>query len=170
MSKDVVAAARASVGLITAFLGVAAGGYFSLQLGYMRALLLGGVLQASGIAAHALLAIFGGNVVLFTAVMGLDDFSIAVAGITLVAYMSSLTSLGYTATQYALLSSAYALAGKFLKGFSGSLMETLAAHVGLMNAYALFFIGCGLLGIPALVLFAVLGNRQRDSALGINPN
>ena len=65
------------------------------------------------------------------------------AGVTLVAYMSSLTSLGYTATQYALLSSTYAWAGKFLKGFSGAAVEAMAAHFGLMNAYAAFFIGCG---------------------------
>ena len=61
----------------------------------------------------------------------------------LVAYMSSLTSLGYTATQYALLSSAYAWAGKFLKGFSGAIVESLSAHYGLMEAYAMFFIGAG---------------------------
>ena len=62
--------------------------------------------------------------------MVLDNFAIAVAGVTLVAYMSSLTSLGYTATQYALLSSTYAWAGKFLKGFSGAAVEALAAHFG----------------------------------------
>jgi PAT family beta-lactamase induction signal transducer AmpG len=74
--------------------------------------------------------------------------------------MSSLTSLGYTATQYALLSSVYALAGKFLKGFSGLAVEGLTPHFGLMIAYALFFIGCGLIGVPSLLLFAFLGRRQ----------
>ena len=44
----------------------------------------------------------------FPAVMAAGQFRHRIAGITLVAYMSSLTSLGYTATQYALLSSAYA--------------------------------------------------------------
>ncbi len=117
MSKDVIGAARATVGLAATFLGMAAGGVLSVRLGYMRALLLGGVLQASGIAAHALLTMTGPNTTAFMAVMALDDFSLSVAAISLVAYMSSLTSLGYTATQYALLSSAYALAGKFLKGF-----------------------------------------------------
>jgi PAT family beta-lactamase induction signal transducer AmpG len=81
--------------------------------------------------------------------------------------MSSLTSLGYTATQYALLSSAYALAGKFLKGFSGAVVEGLTAQVGLMNAYAFFFIGCGAIGIPALLLFAALERRHTKAA--INP-
>jgi len=75
------------------------------------------------------------------------------SGVTLVAYMSSLTSLGYTATQYALLSSSYAWAGKLLKGFSGAAVESLSGHVGQMNAYAIFFLGCGALGVPALLLF-----------------
>ena len=92
-----------------------------------------------------------------------DNFGIAVAGITLVTYLSSLTSIGYTATQYALLSSAYTWAGKLLKGFSGAAVDNLAAHYGLMNAYAVFFIGCGLLGIPALVLFGLLGNHLRQA-------
>ena len=162
LSKDVVGAVRGTIGLVAIFLGVAAGGYFSLRLGYMRALLLGGVLQALGIAAFALLAFAGPNVTLFTAVMVLDDFAISVAGVTLVAYMSSLTSLGYTATQYALLSSTYAWAGKLLKGFSGAAVEGLSSHFGLLNAYALFFLGCGAIGIPALLLFWILAQQARN--------
>jgi PAT family beta-lactamase induction signal transducer AmpG len=102
--------------------------------------------------------------------MALDNFAIALAGVTLVAYMSSLTSLGYTATQYALLSSTYAWAGKLLKGFSGATVEAMAAQIGLMNAYAAFFIGCGLIGVPALVLFGLLARRHgRQLALTVNP-
>jgi PAT family beta-lactamase induction signal transducer AmpG len=92
--------------------------------------------------------------------MALDNFGIAMAGVTLVTYMSSLTSLGYTATQYALLTSTYAWAGKILKGFSGVVVQSLSAHYGLMDAYAIFFVGAGLIGIPALVLFAILNAKQ----------
>ncbi|HEY4076614.1 MAG TPA: MFS transporter [Rhizomicrobium sp.] len=161
LSKDVIGAVRGTIGLAAIFAGIAAGGFFSLRLGYMRALLLGGILQAIGIAAFALLTVTGPNIPAFTAVMVFDDFAISVAGVTLVAYMSSLTSLGYTATQYALLSSAYALAGKFLKGFSGVAVEGMAARIGLMNAYGVFFIGCGAIGIPALVLFAYLWRKNQ---------
>ena len=161
MSKDVIGAARATIGLASTFLGIAAGGFLSLRLGYMRALSLGGILQATGIALHALLTISGPNVPLFMSIMAFDDFSISIAGITLVAYMSSLTSLGYTATQYALLSSTYAWAGKVLKGFSGAIVESLSAHVGLMEAYAVFFVGAGLIGVPAVLLFLLLDSRQR---------
>jgi PAT family beta-lactamase induction signal transducer AmpG len=90
-----------------------------------------------------------------------------ISATSLVAYMSSLTGLGYTATQYALLSSTYAWAGKILKGFSGATVEALAAQIGLMNAYAAFFVGCGAIGVPALILFILLARRQPP--LSVNP-
>ncbi len=160
LSKDVVGAVRGSVGLVGVFLGVAAGGYLSLRLGLMPAVLVGCASQMFGTALYAVLP-FAHDPVTFALVMTLDNFAIALAGVTLVAYMSSLTSLGYTATQYALLSSTYAWAGKILKGFSGAAVEALSSHFGLMPAYALFFLGCGAIGIPALLLFWLLTRRQR---------
>jgi MFS transporter, PAT family, beta-lactamase induction signal transducer AmpG len=159
LSKDMVGAVRGSVGLVGVFLGVGAGGYLSLRLGLMPAVMIGCGGQMFGTALYAILP-YAHDPLTFAAVMVLDNFSIALAGVTLVAYMSSLTSLGYTATQYALLSSTYAWAGKILKGFSGAAVEGLASHVGQMNAYALFFIGCGALGVPALLLFGFLTRRQ----------
>ena len=160
LSKDVVGAVRGSVGLVGVFLGVATGGYLSLRLGLMPAVLAGCAAQMSGTALYAVLP-FAHDPVTFAVVMALDNFAIALAGVTLVAYMSSLTSLGYTATQYALLSSTYAWAGKILKGFSGATVEGLSSHFGLMPAYALFFLGCGAIGVPALLLFWLLERRQR---------
>src|SRR6202048_5242537 len=121
LSKQTVGAVRGSVGLIATFAGIAAGGFCSLQLGYMRALVIGGILQAAATAAFAALAFAGTSIPLFGLVMVGDNFGISFAGVALVAYMSSLTNLGYTATQYALLSSTYAWLGKILKGFSGAM-------------------------------------------------
>jgi PAT family beta-lactamase induction signal transducer AmpG len=169
LSKDMVGAVRGSFGLVGVFLGVDAGGFLSLRLGLMPAVILGCVSQMAGTALYAVLPYAHGPVA-FALVMGLDNFAIALAGVTLVAYMSSLTSLGYTATQYALLSSTYAWAGKLLKGLSGLAVESMTPHVGLMNAYALFFVGCGLIGVPALLLFAFLARRSaRLAELGVNP-
>src|SRR5437764_15323646 len=86
-----------------------------------------------------------------------DNFSTGFAGVALVSYMSSLTSLGYTATQYALLSSTYAWVGKILKGFSGAEVESLSTTYGLVHGYGIFFVACGLTGLPAVLLFALLG-------------
>jgi MFS transporter, PAT family, beta-lactamase induction signal transducer AmpG len=166
LSKQTVGALRGSIGLIATFAGIAAGGFCSLKLGYMRALIIGGIMQAAAIAAYATLAFSGASIPLFALVMAGDNFGISFAGVALVTYMSSLTNLGYTATQYALLSSTYAWLGKILKGFSGAAVESLSASHGLIRAYGIFFIACGLTGVPAVLLFAALGywHRQKQPA------
>jgi len=161
LSKQTVGAIRGSIGLIATFAGIAAGGYCSLKLGYMRALIIGGILQAAATAAFATLAFAGLSIRLFALVMAGDNFSLSFAGVALVAYMSSLTNLGYTATQYALLSSTYAWLGKILKGFSGATVESLSTAHGLIHAYGIFFIACGLTGVPAVLLFAALDYWHR---------
>ena len=164
LSKDVVGAVRGSFGLTFSFIGIAVGGACAARFGYMRTLIIGAILQGLVIAAFAFLAFSDGDVRMFSAVMAADSFGISFAGVALVTYMSSLTSLGYTATQYALLSSTYAYLGKFLKGFSGVIVESLAASYGLMNAYAIFFVCAGLLGIPALILCFFLARAHGTQA------
>lgn len=164
LSKDVVGTVRGTFGLAAVFLGVAAGGFAVLKLGKMPALIVGGSAQIIGTIAYALLPYSHGPVA-FAVIMAVDNFGISMAGVTLVTYMSSLTSLGYTATQYALLSSTYTWAGKILKGFSGLAVQSLAADHGLMNAYAIFFVGAGLIGIPAILLFLWLASHHRRTPM-----
>ncbi len=168
LTKDAVGAVRASIGLVASLAGIAAGGFSAIRFGYFRTLIAGLILQSVVISAFALLAYHGPDIRVFGAVMAADNFGIGFAGVALVTYMSTLTSLGYTATQYALLSSAYTYVGKFAKGFSGVLVEQLASGRTLLDGYALFFIGCGLLGAPALVLCVLLARaaERRAAAAG----
>jgi len=161
LSKDTVGAVRASIGLVGSLLGIAAGGVSAVRFGFFRTMILGLLMQSVVIANFAILAYTGPDVRVFGAVMAVDNFGAAFAGVALVTYMSSLTTMGYTATQYALLSSAYTYVGKFAKGFSGVMVESLAAGRTLLDGYALFFIGCGLLGLPALVLCVILARVER---------
>jgi PAT family beta-lactamase induction signal transducer AmpG len=163
-TKDTVAVVRAATGLPGAFAGIAISGIFAVRFGLFPTLITGSILQGLGTAAFALLG-FSHDVTLFTAVMALDNFAQAFAGVALVAYMSSLTSLGYTATQYALLSSTYAFLGKFLKGFSGVVVDGLTPAHGLMGAYQLAWVGTGLTAIPPILLFLWLAQVHRRRAL-----
>ncbi len=156
LTKDTVAAVRGSFSFAASLAGIALGGFCALRFGYIRALILGGILQALAIAAFAVLATTKTDIGAFIAVMIFDSVATSFAGVALVSYMSSLTSLGYTATQYALLAASYTVLGKFLKGFSGEVVEWLGRGGDLMHAYAVFFIGCGLAGIPGLLLFLAL--------------
>ena len=160
IAKDTVAWVRGSFGLVATFAGIAAAGISAVRLGLLPTLIAGLVLEGVGTAAFALLSA-NPDASLFATVMGFDSFAQSFAGVALVTYMSSLTSLGYTATQYAMLSSTYALLGKFLKGFSGIAVETLTPTYGLLGAYATAFVATGLTAIPPLLLLVLLYRMQR---------
>lgn len=166
LSKDVVGGVRASVGLFASIGGIAVGGIAVAALGFQRTLIIGAVLQGLGVAAFALLAFTGPDIGVFSFAMAADNFCYAFAGVALITYMSSLTSVGYTATQYALLSSLYTLFGKFLKGFSGAVVDGFqASGRTLMESYALFYIGAGLIALPAVVLCIVILARHTRAHL-----
>ena len=141
-----------------------------LRLGNTRTLILGAILQPIAVAAFALLGLHGGDwslltlgpahLTAFEAIMAFDAFAMAFSGVALVAYMSTLTSLGYTATQYALLTSALTWTGKTLKGFSGTIVEHLHQGGTLLGAYAQFYLLSAAIGVPAILLCVVLAARR----------
>ena len=164
ISKEFVGEIRASIGLLSSVLGIAAAGISAVRFGFVPTLLAGAILGPGSNAAFTWVAYSAGDTGVFAAAMAIDGFATGFAGTALVAYMSSLTSLGYTATQYALLSSFYALLGKLLKGFSGVAVETLQAAHGQVGGYALFFLGTALAGLPALLLCLWLARHMRAQA------
>ena len=85
---------------------------------------------------------------LFVLSISIDNFAGNFAGTALIAYMSSLTSPAFVATQYALLSSLYALPGKFVGGFSGYMVDAMG--------YPVFFAASAGIGIPVALLCIVL--------------
>ncbi len=165
LSKALVGELRTVVGIPTVMLGIAAGGLFAARFGHLSAMIVGGVLQPLAVASFSLLVLTGPNPVAFGLVLGWDDFCTGFAGVVLIAYMSTLTSLGYTATQYALLVSAVNFVGKTLKGFSGAWVKALASGgLDLLHAYAAYFVGCAAVAAPALGLvlwLAALDRRAR---------
>lgn len=160
IAKETVGEVRGAFGMVATLAGIAVAGLFAMRFGVIATLLVGGIIGPGSILAFAFMAHHGGDATVFAATMVIDNFSQGFAGVALIGYMSSLTNVGYTATQYALLSSFYALPGKLLKGFSGVVVEKLAVSHGLLDAYALFFIGTAMLGIPAFVLCVVLALRK----------
>ncbi|MDR3507170.1 MAG: MFS transporter [Caulobacteraceae bacterium] len=175
IDKATIAGVRLTIGLAGSLIGVAVGGLSSLRIGNRPSLIVGAVLQPIAIGAFALLGWHGGDFTLigsgplrltaFEAIMAFDAFAIGYSGVALVSYMSSLTSLGYTATQYALLTSALAWTGKTLKGFSGSIVEGLQHGRSLLDAYAAFYVFAALIGAPAIVLCVILAVRAPRTVL-----
>jgi MFS transporter, PAT family, beta-lactamase induction signal transducer AmpG len=163
VSKDFVGEVRSTVGLIASIAGIAVGGIFAVRFGFVSTLLAGAILGPASNLGFAYLAHVGADHQVFAVVMVIDNFAAGFAGTALVAYMSSLTNIGYTATQYALLSSFYALLGKVLKGFSGVLVEYFQINSTLMQAYSKFFMVTALVGIPAFLACLLLARRQPNA-------
>ena len=143
-TKDEVAAVTKVYGIIMTLVGAFIGGALSLKLGVMRVLMLGAVLSAASNLLFAWLAGHGHDVTALIAVISADNLSAGVASAAFIAYLSSLTNVKYSATQYALFSSMMLLAPKWLAGYSGAFVDAYG--------YATFFTATAFLGVPVLVL------------------
>ena len=143
-TKDEVAAVTKVFGVIMTLLGAFVGGVLSMRLGVMRILMLGAVLSALTNLLFAWLATRGHDLTALVWVISADNLASGIASAAFIAYLSSLTNINYSATQYALFSSMMLLAPKWLAGFSGVYVD---AH-----GYEAFFTSTALLGVPVLLL------------------
>ena len=143
-TKDEVAAVTKVFGVIMTLVGAFIGGVLSMRLGVMRILMLGAVLSACTNVLFAWLATRGHDLTALVWVISADNLASGVASAAFIAYLSGLTQVRYSATQYALFSSMMLLAPKWLAGFSGVYVD---AH-----GYESFFNSTALLGVPVVLL------------------
>ncbi len=143
-TKAEVAAVTKVYGVIMTLVGAFVGGVLALRLGVMRVLMLGAVLSAATNLLFAWLSTRGHDVQALVFVVSADNLASGIASAAFIAYLSGLTNVSYSATQYALFSSIMLLAPKWLAGFSGQYVD----HFG----YANFFLATAALGVPVLVL------------------
>jgi PAT family beta-lactamase induction signal transducer AmpG len=143
-TKDEVAAVSKIYGVAMTLAGAFIGGILALRLGVMRVLMLGAVLSAASNLLFAWLGTRGHDVQALVFVISADNLSSGIASAAFIAYLSSLTNISYSATQYALFSSIMLLLPKFLAGFSGSWVD--------VYGYANFFTATAWLGVPVLAL------------------
>lgn len=125
-SKIEIAEVRKVFGVVASMLGVFLGGWAVVKLGLMRALVIGAFAGAISNLVFIVLAMIGHSMPALFMAIGIDNVASGFAGTCLIAYMSSLTSSGFTATQYALFSSLYALPGKLIASQSGRIIEGAA--------------------------------------------
>lgn len=124
--KVEIAEVRKVFGVIMTSVGVFVGGWMVARLGLIRAMVVGAFMSPVSNLVFAWLATQGNDLGALTVAIGIDNVATGIAGTALIAYMSSLTSIGFTATQYALFSSLYALPGKIVASQSGKIVETSA--------------------------------------------
>ena len=122
-TKIEIAEVRKVFGVIMTSLGVVVGGWMVARLGLIRAMVIGAFMSPVSNLIFAWLATQGHDLGALMIAIGIDNLATGIAGTALIAYMSSLTSIGFTATQYALFSSLYALPGKIVASQSGKIVE-----------------------------------------------
>ena len=120
------------------------GGVLAIRYGIIRILFVGALLAAATNLLFAYVAGKGPDEVLLLMVIVADNGSAGIAAAAFVAYLSSLTSVSFTAIQYAIFSSIMTLFPKILAGYSGSMVDSMG--------YPMFFIGTAIIGIPVLLL------------------
>ena len=141
-------------GLWVGLVGIGVGGWAVVNLGVARCLVIATVLIASTNLFFAAMVIVGPEPWMLAVTISADNLAQGFSGTVLIAYLSSLTNLSFTAFQYALLSSFMSLLGKFTAGYSGEVQESLG--------WLGFFLYAAALGIPAILLAIVVARRHDD--------
>jgi PAT family beta-lactamase induction signal transducer AmpG len=153
-TKDEVAGVTKVYGVIMTLVGAFVGGVLSMRFGVMRVLMLGAVLSAATNLLFAGLSLRGHDVTALIVVISADNLASGIASAAFIAYLSGLTNINYSATQYAIFSSMMLLLPKFLAGYSGRYVDAFG--------YSYFFVGTALMGLPVLVL-VWLASRVRQA-------
>jgi MFS transporter, PAT family, beta-lactamase induction signal transducer AmpG len=159
-SNDEIAIYDVGVGFWAYLIGIFVGGVLYSRLGMKRSVLLSLILMGVSNFSFALLAGAGHTNWGLAACIGFENFASGVGGVTVVAYFSALCDLRFTAAQYALISAATSIVGRFLTGTSaGALVESM----GYVNFYVLTTVAA----LPGILLFwAMMRAGLIDASIG----
>jgi MFS transporter, PAT family, beta-lactamase induction signal transducer AmpG len=145
-SNDEIAFYDVGIGFVALLIGIFVGGIVYARLGMKRSVLISLILMAVSNFSFAALAAAGHSNIGMAAAVGFENFASGMGGVTVVAYLSALCNLRFTATQYALLSALASIAGRFLTGTTvGALLDA----IGYVNFYVL----TTLIALPGVFLF-----------------
>lgn len=124
-TKSQIARVVKTFGLFMTIAGGFAGGMLSIRYGVIRILFLGAVLSSATNLLFMVLAFYGHNLILLYVVIAADNLAAGLASAAFVAFLSSLTSVRFTAVQYAVFSSLMTLIPKLFGGYSGTMVDAL---------------------------------------------
>ncbi len=159
-SKSQIATVAKVYGAWVTIAGIGLGGWAVLKFGVARCVVTATILIASTNLFFAAMVITGPKLWMLAVTISADNIAQGFGGTVLIAYLSSLVNVSYTATQYAILSSIMSLLPKFVAGYSGEMQEWLG--------WLGFFLYAAGLGVPAILL-AIYVARRHDRLVGEGP-
>ncbi|KRG71905.1 AmpG family muropeptide MFS transporter [Pseudoxanthomonas dokdonensis] len=146
-SNEEIATYDVGFGFIAYLVGIFVGGILYARLGMKRAVMISLVLMAVSNLSFAALAHIGHNNAMLAFTICFENFASGIGGVAVVAYLSALCNLSFTATQFALLSAAASIVGRFVTGTTaGGLIESMG--------YENFYLLTTVLALPGVLLFA----------------
>jgi len=159
-TNDEIAIYDVGMGFWAYLIGVFIGGVLYARLGLKKSVFISLILRAVSNLSFAWLAALGHSNWGMAAAIGFENIASGYGGVVVVAYFSALCDLRFTASQYALISAAASIVGRFLTGTTaGSLIEGL----GYVNFYILTTIAA----LPGIVLFWwMMRTGLVDAAMG----
>ena len=146
-TKDEIATAVKTVGVLVSVMGGVLGGLFATRFGVMKSLLWGAILAALTNLVFVALALSGHNLPVFYLAVISDNLAAGFASAAFVAFLSALTSVSFTAVQYAIFSSLMSLFPKVLGGYSGTIVDAIG--------YPSFFAFTTFIGLPVIGLVLI---------------
>ena len=145
-TNDEIAIYDIGVGFWALLVGIFVGGMLYARLGMKASVMISLILMAVSNFSFAALAAVGHSNIGMALAIGFENFASGIGGVAVVAYLSALCNLRFTATQFALLSAAASILGRFLTGTTaGSLIEAM----GYVNFYLLTTAAA----FPGVILF-----------------
>ncbi len=161
-SKDAIATYDVALGLIAFLVGVFIGGLVYARLGMMKSVWLSLILMAVSNLGFVVLAEAGASNTALALVVGFENLASGIGGVAVVAYLSWLCDLRFTATQFALLSAMASILGRFMQGtMAGALIEALG--------YVQFYTLTAILALPGVFLFWLLMRRDAPAPATAEP-
>ncbi|MBP7778833.1 MAG: MFS transporter [Acidobacteria bacterium] len=148
-TNDEIAFYDVAIGFAALLAGVFVGATMYASIGMKRSVHISLVLMAVSNLSFAMLAAYGHSNLGMAGAIGFENFASGIGGVAVVAYLSALCNLRYTATQYALLSALASIAGRFLTGTTaGGLIEAMG--------YVNFYLLTTLVALPGVALYAYM--------------
>ncbi|MBW3571994.1 MAG: AmpG family muropeptide MFS transporter [Gemmatimonadetes bacterium] len=157
-----IGAIRGVIGLAATIVGVLAGGAVVARLGINRSLWVLAAIQMGSNLAYYWLSISEPTRGGLTAAIVIENFSGGLVTAGFVAFLMSLCSKQFSATQYALLSSFMAFARDVLVAPSGSIAE--------QTGWPQFFLITIAAGIPILLLLPIIAPWNLENPRGAAPH
>ncbi|EIL87861.1 major facilitator transporter [Rhodanobacter fulvus Jip2] len=151
-SNEEIATYDVGFGFIAYLVGIFIGGMLYVRLGMKRSVLLSLVLMAVSNLSFAVLAHMGHNNDMLAFTIGFENIASGIGGVVVVAYLSALCNLSYTASQYALLSAAASVVGRLVTGTTaGGLIQSMG--------YVDFYLMTTVVALPGVALFGWMMHR-----------